>query len=75
MSRRAVSPALSIDGVQTRKSASSGCAASTPCNWRTGSGCLLIAGMRIGHGRSANITIREFDFVADTTEPSLEATT
>jgi hypothetical protein len=30
--------------------------------------------MRIGQGRSANITIRAFSFAADTTESSDEAT-
>ena len=45
-----------------------------PCILRTSSRCFWIAGMRIGQGRSANITMRAFSFAADTTESSDDAT-
>jgi hypothetical protein len=74
MYRRAVSSAPSIAGVHTQKSASNGGCAALPCSSRTSSRCFWIAGMRIGHGRSANITMCAFSRAAETTESSDEAT-
>ena len=74
MYRRAVSSAPSMVGVHTQKSASRGGPASLPCSSRTRSRCFWMAGMRIGQGRSANMTIRAFSRAAETTESSEEAT-
>ena len=61
-------------GVQTQKSASRGGPASLPWISRTRSRCFWMAGMRMGQGRSANMTIRALIRAAETTESSEEAT-
>ena len=61
-------------GVQTQKSASRGGAAACRAARRTRSRCFWMAGMRIGQGRSANITMRALSLAAETTESSEDAT-
>ncbi len=71
---RALASAPSSVGVHTQKSASNGGPACSPCISRIRSRCFWIAGMRMGQGRSANITMRALSLAADTTESSEEAT-